>query len=98
MAQNGVQLQLYLLWRHGIRRAHDTGNLDYLSKLLRSGYDIPQPARKMLAALFDQRLLKKKRGGQRKSSECSATCCGSSCLRSCADAAVRFAGTWNTPV
>ena len=28
----------------------------------------------------------------------SSAVAGSSCLRSCADAAVRFAGTWNTPV
>src|SRR5205807_7156838 len=58
-------LRLLLDWWLAIRRAHDTGDLTDLSKLLRSDQDMPRGPRRKLADLFELRTLGKKRGGQK---------------------------------
>lgn len=60
-----MDIRVFLPWSDAARHAYETGNLDRLSKVLRSDIDLPPEVRRMLAALFERRVLKKKRGGQR---------------------------------
>jgi hypothetical protein len=56
-----------LLWRHAARRAYETGNLDQLAKLFRSGVPHSRRVGQGLAAVFELcKLKRKKRGRQRK--------------------------------
>jgi hypothetical protein len=56
-----------VLWWHAAQRAYETGNLDQLAKLFRSGVPHSRQIGQMLADVFDLcELKRKRRGGQRK--------------------------------
>ena len=64
---SGEHLAAVTFWSGAARRAYETGNLDQLAKLFRSGVPHPQQVAQMLADVFDLCKLKRKRkGGQRK--------------------------------
>jgi hypothetical protein len=64
---SGEHWVVVALWWHAARRAYETGKLDQLAKLFRSGVPHSRQVRQMLADVFDLcRLARKGRGGQRK--------------------------------
>jgi hypothetical protein len=68
-SMGGEHLLVLMLWRHAARRAHETGNLDKLAKLFRSGVPLSRREGQMLADLFDSSKLMK---GKRKLFESAA--------------------------
>jgi hypothetical protein len=70
---SGEHLAAVSLWRHAARRAYETGNLDQLAKLFRSGVPHSRQADQMLAEVFHScKLMRKRKGGQRKLFRASA--------------------------
>jgi hypothetical protein len=70
---SGGHWLVIILWWHAARRGYETGNVDQLAKLFRSGVPLSRQAGQMLADVFDLCKLKRtKRGGQRKLFEISA--------------------------
>jgi hypothetical protein len=65
----GEHLVVVMLWRHAARRAYETGSLEQLAKLLRSGVPHSRQIDQMLADLFDSSKLMK---GKRKLFESAA--------------------------
>jgi hypothetical protein len=64
---SGEHFVVVMLWRHAARRAYETGNLEQLAKLLRSGVPHSRQVGQMLADVFDScKLVRKRKGGQRK--------------------------------
>ena len=64
---SGEHFLVVVLWLHAARRAYETRNLEQLAKLLRSGVPHSRQADQMLADMFGLcKLMRKKKGGQRK--------------------------------
>jgi len=64
---SGEHFAVVTLWWPAARHAYETGDLEPLAKLLRSGAPLPPQVPLMLADVFDScKLMRKRRGGQRK--------------------------------